>query len=97
MVEQQGSRGSPCCQSTDEIPRGRNAERTVTPTGGTADSQHEPVTAEDDAMETNNRKPRCYFCARPLERATTQRVPVCGQCPDSELWQAIWRQQHRRP
>jgi hypothetical protein len=56
-----------------------------------------PSGAREKETAMNSAKQRCYFCGRPVVRATSQRLAVCGQCPDSAAWQAIWRQQRREP
>ncbi len=47
------------------------------------------------AVTGRGRTRRCYFCGKAVEGATGQRVAVCGRCPDSALWQAIWRESRR--
>jgi hypothetical protein len=53
--------------------------------------------AREEGTAMKRPRQHCYFCATPIERATGQRVAVCGQCPDSAMWQAIWRGQRREP
>jgi hypothetical protein len=43
------------------------------------------------------RERRCYFCRKPLEQRSAAKLQVCGECPESAMWQAIWRQQRRQP
>ena len=41
---------------------------------------------------TKSRSARCALCGRKMDVRTTQRIYVCGECPDSAEWQQIWHQ-----